>query len=54
MLASRAEDAISNASGVNIDVEMQSMLQLEHSYQASARSLSAVDAMLNELMNAVK
>lgn len=54
VLASRAEDAISNASGVNIDVEMQSMLQLEHSYQASARILSAVDAMLNELLNAVK
>ena len=54
VLASRAEDAISNASGVNIDVEMQSMLQLEHSYQASARILSAVDAMLNQLLNAVK
>ncbi|QND50657.1 flagellar hook-associated protein FlgK (plasmid) [Phyllobacterium sp. 628] len=54
VLASRAEDAISNASGVNIDVEMQAMLNLEHSYQASARILSAVDAMLNELLNAVK
>ncbi len=54
VMASRAEDAISNASGVNIDTEMQSLLDLEHSYQASARIISAVDAMLNELLEAVR
>jgi flagellar hook-associated protein 1 FlgK len=54
ILASRAEEAVSNASGVNIDEEMQSMLALEHSYQASARIISAVDAMLNELLQAVR
>ncbi len=54
VMASRAEDAISNATGVNIDTEMQSLLDLEHSYQASARIISAVDAMLNELLEAVR
>lgn len=54
VLAARAADAISNATGVNIDTEMQSMLDLEHSYQASARIISAVDAMLKELMEAVR
>ncbi|ATU95882.1 flagellar hook-associated protein FlgK (plasmid) [Phyllobacterium zundukense] len=54
VMASRAQDAISNATGVNIDTEMQSLLDLEHSYQASARIISAVDAMLNELLEAVR
>ncbi len=54
VLASRAEDAISNTSGVNIDTEMASMLDLEHSYKASAQIISAVDAMLNELFQAVR
>ena len=48
------EDAISNASGVNIDTEMASMLDLEHSYKASAQIISAIDAMLNELLQAVR
>ncbi|TXR47193.1 flagellar hook-associated protein FlgK [Phyllobacterium endophyticum] len=54
VLASRAEEAVSNAGGVNLDEEMESMLALEHSYKASARIISAVDAMLNELLQAVR
>ncbi|MEP7453721.1 flagellar hook-associated protein FlgK [Phyllobacterium sp. SB3] len=52
ILSTRASDAISNVSGVNIDTEMQSLLDLEHSYQASARILSTVDAMFQELFRA--
>lgn len=52
ILASRAGDAISNRSGVNIDAEMQSLLDLEHSYQASARILSTIDSMFKELFQA--
>ena len=37
-----------------IDTEMASMLDLEHSYRASAQIISAVDAMLNELFQAVR
>jgi flagellar hook-associated protein 1 len=53
-LASRAQDALSNATGVNIDQQMSTMLDLEHSYQASARVLTAVNDMLTQLMDAVK
>ncbi|NTS33679.1 flagellar hook-associated protein FlgK [Phyllobacterium sp. BT25] len=52
ILASRASDAISNATGVNIDTEMQSLLDLEHSYSASARIISTIDSMLKELLQA--
>lgn len=52
-LASRTAEALSNATGVNIDSEMSLMLDLEHTYQASARLLSTVDEMLKTLLNAV-
>jgi flagellar hook-associated protein 1 FlgK len=52
VLESRASDAISNVSGVNIDTEMAAMLDLEHSYQASAKILSTIDNMFNELLQA--
>lgn len=47
-------EALSNATGVNIDEEMSLLLDLEHSYQASARLLSAVDEMLSNLLSAVR
>jgi flagellar hook-associated protein 1 FlgK len=50
----RTETALSNAVGVNIDQEMAMLLDLEHSYAASARLLQAVDEMLAALMNAVR
>ncbi len=52
ILASRASEAISNVSGVNIDTEMAVMLDLEHSYQASAKILSTIDNMFKELLQA--
>jgi len=50
----RTEQALSNKTGVNIDQEMAMLLDLEHSYAASARMLQAVDEMLATLLNAVR
>ncbi len=50
----RTSAALSNETGVNIDEEMALLLDLEHSYQASARLISAVDDMLSTLLAAVQ
>jgi flagellar hook-associated protein 1 len=50
----RTEQALSNQTGVNIDQEMAMLLDLEHSYAASARMLQAVNDMLATLLNAVR
>jgi flagellar hook-associated protein 1 len=50
----RTEAALSNATGVNIDQEMTMLLDLEHSYAASARMLQTVNSMLAALMEAVR
>ena len=42
-LAVRTAEALSNETGVNVDMEMSLLLDLEHSYEASARLLRAVD-----------
>jgi flagellar hook-associated protein 1 FlgK len=52
-LMTRTGQALSNSTGVNIDEEMSMMLDLEHSYQASARMISTVDNMLAALLNAI-
>ncbi|QPC91090.1 flagellar hook-associated protein FlgK [Mesorhizobium sp. INR15] len=52
-LAQRTADALSNATGVNVDQEMSLMLDLEHTYQASARMMKTVDDMLTALLSAV-
>jgi flagellar hook-associated protein 1 len=48
------QEALSNATGVNIDEELSLLLDLEHTYEASARLLRAIDDMLMALMNAVR
>ena len=40
--------------GVNIDEEMSAILDLEKSYQASAKIIAAIDSMLNSLMEAIR
>ncbi len=52
-LMTRTTQALSNSTGVNIDEEMSTLLDLEHSYQASARMINTVDSMLQALMDAV-
>ena len=52
-LVSNASSALSNATGVNLDNEMSKMLDLEHSYQASAKLVSAIDSMFTSLFQAM-
>ncbi|MBV2144347.1 flagellar hook-associated protein FlgK [Falsochrobactrum sp. TDYN1] len=52
-VAVQADQALSNANGVNMDTEMALLLDLEHSYQASSRVLTTINAMLDDLLNAV-
>jgi flagellar hook-associated protein 1 FlgK len=53
-LAVRTAEALSNETGVNVDMEMSLLLDLEHSYEASARLIKAVDDMLTSLFAAVR
>ncbi len=53
-LAVRSAEALSNETGVNVDMEMSLLLDLEHSYEASARLIKAVDDMLASLLAAVR
>ncbi len=53
-LATRTAEALSNATGVNVDMEMSLLLDLEHTYEASARLIKAVDDMLSSLLMAVR
>ena len=52
-LAARTAEALSNDTGVNVDQEMSLLLDLEHTYQASARMMKTVDDMLSALLDAV-
>ena len=52
-LLARSTEALSNATGVNIDEEMTIMLELERSYQASAKLISTVDSLFATLLQAV-
>ncbi len=53
-LLSQASTAVSNASGVNTDQEYATQLQLEKSYQASSKILSAVQSMYDALFSAIR
>jgi flagellar hook-associated protein 1 FlgK len=48
----RSSDALSKDTGVNIDEEMTSLLELERSYQASTRLITTIDGMLKALLAA--
>jgi flagellar hook-associated protein 1 len=52
-LLDRSNAALSNVNGVNMDDEMSMMLQVERTYSASSKIISAVDDMLNTLLAAV-
>jgi flagellar hook-associated protein 1 FlgK len=53
-LTARAKEALSRATGVNIDDEMAEMLNLERSYQASAKVITIIDQMFASLIAAVR
>lgn len=46
--------SLSNATGVNLDEQLSQMLDLEHSYQASAQLITAVRGMYDALLSAVQ
>lgn len=52
-LAARTGEALSNKVGVNVDTEYSLLLDLEHTYQASARLMKAVDEMMSTLLSAL-
>jgi flagellar hook-associated protein 1 FlgK len=51
-LTSQASTALSNATGVNLDTEMTNMLNIENSYQSSAKLLTTVTTMFSALLQA--
>jgi flagellar hook-associated protein 1 FlgK len=53
-LKQRASDALSAATGVNLDAEMARLLELERSYQASSRIITTIDAMYSALFQALR
>lgn len=53
-LATRTSEALSNATGVNIDDEMSRLLDLEHAYEASARLMRTIDDMLTTLLQSAR
>jgi len=50
----RSIEALSNITGVSLDEEMSMLLELEQSYKASARLITAVDEMLQALLAAAR
>jgi flagellar hook-associated protein 1 FlgK len=52
-LLDQATQALSNATGVNLDEQMSRMLDLENSYQASAKLLATLDAVYQALFNSI-
>ncbi len=49
----RASTSLQQVTGVNLDYEMSLLLELEYSYQATARLLSTIDSMYAALLAAV-
>ena len=52
-LVTQTTTNLSGATGVNLDDQLSKMLDLEHSYQASAELLTTVKSMLDSLLQAV-
>jgi flagellar hook-associated protein 1 FlgK len=52
-LLTQTTQALSNATGVNIDNQMSQMLDLENSYQASAKLITTINTMFGALLQAV-
>lgn len=53
-MLSQSTQALSNAVGVNLDSQMAKMLDLENSYQATAKLMATVDSLYTTLFNAIK
>lgn len=53
-MVTQTTQALSNATGVNLDDQMSQMLALENSYQASAKLLETINALFSTLFNAIR
>ena len=53
-LFASARDALANAAGVNLDDEMARLLEVERSYEATARLIATVDRLFDALLGAVR
>jgi flagellar hook-associated protein 1 len=53
-VVSQATTSLSNSTGVNLDDQLSIMLDLEHSYSASAELMSTVKSMFGTLINAMQ
>lgn len=51
-LLERSSEALSKETGINIDEEMTSLLELERAYQASTRLITTIDNMMKTLLAA--
>ncbi|MFK7901904.1 MAG: flagellar hook-associated protein FlgK [Nitratireductor sp.] len=52
-LATGFKESLQNENGPNLDYEMSRLLEIERAYQATAKIISAVDGMLEDLMQVV-
>ena len=50
-MVSRAQETLSNSTGINLDEEMTRLLDLERSFQASTKLIATVGEMLDQLIN---
>ena len=53
-VVSQTTTSLSNSTGVNLDDQLSTMLDLEHSYQASAQLITTVKSMYDALLSAVQ
>jgi len=53
-LLGRSSQSLSESTGVNLDNEMAIMMELERSFEASARLFATIDSMFSSLLSAVR
>jgi len=53
ILADQIENRRQSVSGVSLDEEMANMIKFQHAYNASARTITALDEMLNTVINSM-
>ncbi|SNY92149.1 flagellar hook-associated protein 1 FlgK [Cohaesibacter sp. ES.047] len=51
VVVARTAESLSNITGVNIDDEMQAMLEIERSYSATAKLITTINQMLEQLLD---
>jgi len=52
-LLARSSDSLSRATGVDLDTELATMMELERSYEASARLMATINNMFSTLLNSL-